>query len=84
MPAMRRTTWSIDTISYSMVPLKLARYPLLGVAWFGPQLRASDEHSFIVRVLRARGTNQVTPYIRSYSARTSCGSYVRSNLLTMK
>jgi hypothetical protein len=31
-------------------PSKLARYPLSGVAWFGPQLRASNEHILIVRV----------------------------------
>jgi len=29
---------------------ELARYPLSGVAWFGPQLRTSNDHSFIVGV----------------------------------
>jgi hypothetical protein len=31
-------------------PSKLARYPLSGVAWFGPQLRTSNDHCFIVGV----------------------------------
>jgi hypothetical protein len=31
-------------------PSKFARYPLSGVAWFGPQLRTSNDHSFIVGV----------------------------------
>ena len=32
-----------------------------GVAWFGPQLRASSDHRFTVGALRAKGTNQATP-----------------------
>jgi len=29
---------------------KLARFSLKGVAWIGPQLRTSNDHSFIVGV----------------------------------
>jgi hypothetical protein len=32
-----------------------------GVAWLGPQLRASNEALRRARVARARGTNQATP-----------------------
>ncbi len=32
------------------VPSKLARFSLKGVAWISPQLRTSNDHSFIVGV----------------------------------
>jgi len=34
----------------SHTPSKLARFSLKGVAWIGPQLRTSNDHSFIVGV----------------------------------
>jgi len=44
-----------------------------GVAWSNPQLRASNEHCFIVRVLRAKGVHQATPL--SPLTALSTGSY---------
>jgi len=34
-----------------------------GVAWFGPQMRASNEALPRARVARARGANQATPLL---------------------
>ena len=37
--------------------------PFQGVAWLGPQLRASNEALPRARVARARGINQATPLL---------------------
>ena len=42
-------------------PSELACNSPEGVAWLGPQLRASNEALPRARVARARGTNQATP-----------------------
>ena len=50
MSAIRFNAWLGDNISYSMVlPSSLVTL-FQGVAWFGPQLRTSNDHCFIVGV----------------------------------
>ena len=43
----------------SMFPSLSSTFPLSRVAWIGPTPRALNEHRFIVRVQRAKGTIQV-------------------------
>jgi hypothetical protein len=52
-------------------------HPSLGAAWLSPPLRASREHRFTLRPLRAQGVHQATPL--SPLTALSPGSY---NLFT--
>ena len=51
-----------DGLATPSHPSKLAHYFFKRVAWFGPQLRTSNDHSFIVGVPEARGINQAAIY----------------------
>jgi hypothetical protein len=45
-----KEAWLVEQHFLLNGPSKLARYPLSGVAWVGPQLRTSNDHCFIVGV----------------------------------